>query len=278
MKRKFSVINIFRLCLLACLGVVFAFPFYWMFINSVKPLNEIFVYPPELIPSSINFNSYVEAWNMQDFPRYLLNTIKLLFFNVVLSVGVSAVVAYGFSRFRFKGRDFIFSVVILTMIIPSEILIIPQYLQFNMLGWLNTHLPLIVPQAFGNAFYIFLIRQYLSGIPQDLDEAARLDGCNRMQVFLRVILPLIVPVLVTCALFQFMATWNDYMGPMLFLQTRDKWTMSLGLASLNSEQVYSSVNWGHRMAVSTIYSAIPLGVFLVCQKKLIGGIATTGIK
>lgn len=278
MKKKISVFNIFRWCLLICLGVLFAFPFYWMFVNSVKPLDEIFVYPPELLPSSINFKSYIEAWNMQDFPRYLFNTLKLLLFNVILSVGVSAIVAYGFSRFHFKGRDFIFAVVILTMIIPSEILIIPQYLQFNMLGWLNTHLPLIVPQAFGNAFYIFLIRQYLSGIPRDLDDAARLDGCNRMQVFLKVIVPLIIPVLVTCALFQFMATWNDYMGPMLFLQTRDTWTMSLGLASLNSEQVYSSVNWGHRMAVSTIYSAIPLGVFLLCQKKLIGGIATTGIK
>ena len=122
------------------------------------------------------------------------------------------------------------------------------------------------------------MRQYLSGIPKDLDEASLIDGCGRLRTFFKVILPLLVPVITTCAIFQFMSTWNDYMGPMLFLQTRDTWTMSLGIASLNSEKVYSTVNWGHRMAMSTIFSIIPLFAFLLAQKKLIGGISTTGIK
>ena len=278
MKKKISAFNIFRWILLTVMGVLFAFPFYWMFTTSVKPQDEIFTFPPQLIPTSIQFNSYVEAWAMQDFTLYMLNTFKIMLFNIVLCVGVSAFVAYGFSRFQFRGKNLLFSIVLATMIIPSEILIIPQYLQFNAFQWLNTHYPLIIPQAFGNPFFIFLMRQYLSGIPKDLDEAALIDGCGRLRTFFKVILPLLVPVITTCAIFQFMSTWNDYMGPMLFLQTRDTWTMSLGIASLNSEKVYSTVNRGHRMAMSTIFSIIPLFAFLLAQKKLIGGISTTGIK
>lgn len=278
MKKKITIYQVLRWVILTALGVLFAFPFYWMFTTSVKPQEEIFMFPPRLIPGSIDFSSYAQAWGMQNFPRYLFNTFKIMLFNIVLCVGVSALVAYGFSRFRFKGRNFLFTVLLATMIIPSEILIIPQYLEFNAFHWLNTHLPLIVPQAFGNPFFIFLMRQYLSGIPRELDEAAMIDGCGRLRTFFLVILPQLVPVLTTCMIFQLMSTWNDYMGPMLFLQTRDTWTMSLGIASLNSEGVYSSVNWGHRMAMSTIFSVIPLTAFLLAQKKLIGGISTTGIK
>lgn len=267
-----------RWIVLIILSVVFIFPFYWMFSTSIKMGEDIFAFPPKLIPYPFSFKPYVEAWNMQNFNLYTLNTFKIVLLSIVFAVLSSAIVAYGFSRIRFKGREFLFLLVLATMIIPAEVLIIPQYIEFKYFGWLNSHLPLIVPALFGNAFYIFLIRQYLKGIPFELDEAATIDGCNRLQIFYRILLPLLMPVLSTCIVFQFMGSWNDYMGPLLYLQTRDKWTLSLGIASLNSEQLYSSVNWGHRMAMATVFSLFPLLVFFLAQEKLIGGISTTGIK
>lgn len=274
-RRKAKIV---RIVLLGGLGLLFVFPFYWMFTSSIKPLSEIFAFPPKLIPSSISFESYREAWQMQNFNRYFLNTMFIMVCNIILCVGMSTVIAYGFARFKFKGKNVLFAIVLATMIIPDEILFIPRYILFNKLDWLNTFLPLIVPKAFGDPFFIFLIRQYITGLPRELDEAATIDGCSKIGTFRRIILPLLIPVLTTCIIFQFMNTWNDYMSPLLYLQTRDNWTMSLGLASLNSEQVYSTVNWGHRMAISSIYAALPLLVFLAAQKKLIGGISSTGLK
>lgn len=267
-----------RVIVLLVLSVLFLFPFYWMFTTSIKAPQDMFLFPPKLIPSPITFQAYHEAWAMQNNTQYLLNTIKIACINVVLAILSSTVVAYGFARLRFKGKDVLFMVVLATMILPSEVLIIPQYLEFNAFGWINTHFPLTVPAAFGNPFYIFLIRQYLMGIPYDLDEAALLDGCGRMRILVRILIPLLLPVMATCAIFQFMASWNDYMAPLLYLSTRDTWTLSLGIASMNSEKLYSSVNWGHRMAMSTIFSSVPLLVFFFAQKQLIGGIATTGLK
>ncbi len=273
-----NIWNLLRIILLVLLSIFFLFPFYWMLTTSLKKPEDIFKMPPQLITWPITFKHYYEAWHMQDMTRFLLNTLKIAFFNVTLGVFSSAIVAYGFARIRFKGRNVLFLVVLATMILPGEVLIIPQYLEFNYLGWLNTHLPLIVPAAFGNPFYIFLIRQYLKGIPHELDESALIDGCTRWQILMRILMPLLVPVLTTCAIFQFMASWNDYMPPLMYLSTRDKWTLSLGIAALNSEKLYSSVNWGHRMAMATLFSAAPLLVFFVAQNQLIGGIAITGLK
>ncbi len=278
MKKKLSIVNLVRLFVLILLSLVFIFPFYWMLTTSLKTGENIFAFPPKLIPKPLTFEWYKEAWFMQDFTRYLLNTLIIVVLNVIFSVLSSAIVAYGFARIRFKGRKVLFLIVIATMIIPGEVLILPQYLEFKYLGWLNTHLPLIVPNMFGVPFYIFLINQYLEGISTELDEAAIMDGCNRFQVFQRILLPLLKPVIATCIIFQFMSSWNDYMGPLIYLQTRDKWTMALGIASINSERLYSSVNWGHRMAMSTIFSTIPLLVFFFEQDKLIGGISMSGLK
>ncbi len=278
MKKKITVFSLLRWFVLSVFSVIFLFPFYWMLITSVKTGENIFAFPPQMIPSPVTIRWYIEAWNMQDFNRYLLNTLKIVVLSTVLSCFSSAMVAYGFARIRFAGRRVLFLIVIATMIIPGEVLILPQYLEYKFIGWLNTHLPLIVPNAFGVAFYIFLIHQYLKGISTELDEAAIIDGCNRFQVFQKILLPLLTPVISTCVIFQFMNSWNDYMGPLIYLQTRDKWTMALGIASINSELLYSSVNWGHRMAMSTLFSLLPLLVFFFAQDKLIGGIATSGLK
>ncbi len=267
-----------RIIVLCLFSVLFLFPFYWMLTTSLKMPSEIFKMPPKLLTWPVTFKHYAEAWNMQDTTRFLFNTLKIAFFAVFLGVLSSAVIAYGFARIRFKGRNVLFLLVLATMILPGEVLIIPQYMEFNYLGWLNTHLPLIVPAAFGNPFYIFLIRQYLKGIPTELDESALIDGCSRLQILTRILMPLLIPVLATCTIFQFMASWNDYLPPLMYLSTRDKWTLSLGIAALNSEKLYSSVNWGHRMAMATVFSAVPLVVFFMAQNQLIGGIATTGLK
>lgn len=269
------VMHLFALCSLAG---IFLFPFYWMFTTSIKLGQDVFSYPPKLFGFDVTFKNYAEAWEMQNFSLYLFNTLKIVVFTIAFSVGSSAFVAYGFSRIKFKGKKFFFLLVLATMVMPTEVLIIPQYLEFNRFGWLNTHLPLIVPTMFGNAFFVFLIYQYLKGIPMDLDEAAKIDGCGRLKIFLKIILPLLKPVLATCTIFQFMNSWNDYMGPLIYLQTREHWTMSLGIASMNSEQLYSSVTWGHRMAMSTVFSLFPLTVFFLAQDKLIGGISMSGIK
>lgn len=272
-----------RWAIIIALSIVFIFPLYWMFSTSIKLLTDIFAFPPKLLSFPFSFKAYVEAWTMQNFTLYTLNTLKIVFFNIVLGVGSSAIVAYGFARFRFRGREALFLLVLATLIIPEELLYFAQYLEFRWFGWLNTHLPLIVPSLFGSgkAFFIFLIRQYIKGIPFELDEAATIDGCNKFQVFYKILLPLMVPVLATCAVFQFLFSWNDYMGPLIYIQTREYWTLSLGIASITASPgsaSYSAVNWGHKMAMSTIFSIAPLIVFFLAQKKLIGGIATTGIK
>lgn len=267
-----------RWVILCLLAVLFAFPFFWMFTTSIKQASDIFAFPPKLLPYPFSFKAYPQVWAMQNFSLYLYNTVKIVLFNVILAILSSAFVAYGFARIRFRGREFWFLIVLATMIVPTEVLIIPQYLEFKAFGWLNTHWPLIVPALFANPFYIFLIRQYMRSIPYELDEAAIIDGCGRLSLFWRILFPLLTPALTTCAVFQFMGSWNDYMGPLIYLQTRDQWTLALGIASLNSEQLYSTVNWGHRMAMATIFSLFPLIVFFIAQKKLIGGISTTGIK
>ena len=275
-KNKFY--TLFRLIIIVIIAIMFIFPLWWMFSTSIKLEEDMFVYPPKLFPYPFSFKSYVEAWTMQNFTLYTFNTLKIVLFNIVFGVGASAIVAYGFARFRFRGKQVLFLLVLATMIIPDQLLYFTQYFEFNWFGWINTHLPLIVPSISGKPFYIFLIYQYLRSIPIELDEAAVIDGCNKFQVFYKILLPLLTPVLTTCIVFQFLFSWNDYLGPLIFLQTRDNWTLSLGVASLYSEQVYSIVNWGHRMAMATIFSIAPLIVFFIAQKKLIGGIATTGIK
>lgn len=266
-----------RYLLLIGISAIFLFPFFWMVSTSLKIDSDIFAYPPKLFPSPMKIKNYIEAWNSQNFTLYTFNTIKITGFSILFSVASSALVAFGFARLRFPGRNILFIVVLATMMIPAEVQTIPLYIEFKYLGWINSHLSLIVPKLFGNAFFIFLIRQFMMGIPRELDEAAKLDGCNHFQIFYRIMLPLLVPVLTTCIIFQFLWSWNDFFGPLIFLQTRDTWTFSLGVAAFKNE-VYGRVIWNQMMAIATIYSIIPLLVFFFSQDKLIGGIATTGSK
>ena len=281
MKSKLTNISmrqkIFRYTLLLILSIGFLFPFFWMVSSSVKTDIDIFAYPPKLLPNPVKWRTYLDAWTSQPFNHYTFNTLKITLSSIVFSIFSSAIVAFGFARLEFKGRDKLFFLVLATMMIPSEVLTIPLYVEFKYLDWINTHKALIIPTMFGNAYFIFLIRQFMLGIPKELDEAAKIDGCNNLQIFLKIMLPLLIPVLTTCMIFQFLWSWNDFFGPLIFLQTRDKWTFSLGVAAFKNE-VYGHIVWNQMMAIATIYSIVPLLVFFFSQDKLIGGIATTGSK
>lgn len=276
-RKNEKIYNFIKYVLLVILSIIFMLPFLWMVTSSLKLDVDIFAYPPKLLSIPIQFRTYIDAWKSQNFNLFTFNTIKITVLSTIFSVGSSALVAFGFARLKFPGRKFLFVLVLATMMIPGEVQTIPLYIEFKYLHWINTHLPLIVPKMFGEAFFIFLIRQFMMGIPSELDEAAKLDGCNNFQIFYKIMLPLLVPVLTTCVIFQFLWSWNDFFGPLIYLQTRDKWTFSLGVAAFKN-QVYGHVVWNQMMAIATIYSIVPLLVFFFAQDKLIGGISTTGLK
>ena len=185
-------------------------------------------------------------------------------------------VAYAFARLRFRGRNFLFYLLIITMLIPWQVLMIPQFLMFFKLGWYGTYLPLIVPSFGGSSFFIFLIRQYMRTIPKDLDDAARVDGMNHWQIFFWIILPLSVPALTVCAVFVFLGSWNNLLGPLIYLDTNSKFTVAIGLA--NMAQRAGNAQWNLLMAGNLI-SIIPMIiVYFLLQKQLIGGIASVGLK
>lgn len=275
--RTDRVLSIIKYAILVTLAFFFIFPFYWMVVTSLKTDMDVFKIPPKLLPIPMNLKYYPEVWKLLDFNLYLFNTLKIAVLNVLFSVITSALAAYAFARLKFPKKRLLFNAVIATMILPTEVILIPQYIEFHTLGWTNSPLPLIVPSLFGNAFFIFLIRQYLMGIPYELDEAAIIDGCGRIQIFGRIILPLLTPVLTTCAVFMFMWSWNDLLGPLIYLNTKNHWTLTVGIASLNGA-LYSTVKWGHKMAMASLFSLFPLVVFFLTQKKLVGGIAATGLK
>ena len=247
-----------------------------MLITAIKPEAEIVLFPPKLFPWPINFKIFGDAWTAKNFSLFLLNTLKIAFFNVIFVTISSSLVAFGFARMQFPGKNILFIILLATMMIPYEVQIIPLYIGYKYIGWLNTHLPLIVPSLFSTAYFVFFMRQYMMGIPIDLDEAATIDGCGPFQIWYRIILPLIKPVLASCIIFQFLWCWNDFFGPLIFLQTPDKWTFILGISALKGDRVY--IPWNKMMAITTLFSIPPLIVFFLAQDKLIGGLATTGLK
>ena len=247
--------------LLALSGFILL-PVGWMLTAALKPdLAPVFTVDPEWFPSEFwewdNFRRVL----VDTFPffRYMLNTTLLVVVNIVLVLISCSLVGFAFARFRFRGSRFLFYVLIVTMLIPWQALIVPQFLLFVKLGWYGTYLPLIVPQLTWMAFFIFLIRQYMRTIPRDLDDAARVDGLNTWQIFWRIILPLSTPVLTVCAVFTFIFRWNDLLGPLLYLDDDSEFTVAIGLANL----------------VTILPTVI---VYFFVQKKLIGGIASVGLK
>ena len=265
------------LTLLVIFGIAFLAPFLWMVSTSLKPLNETMSLPPRWFPSTVEWHNYRDAINaMGYFWRYAGNSLFLCVMNVIGTVSSSALAAYGFSRLNWKGRDKVFLVLLATMMIPFPVIMVPIFSLFKTLGWIGSFKPLWVPSFFAGAFNVFLLRQFFLTIPTDISEAARIDGCSELQIFWKIILPLSRPALLVVALFQFMFTWNDFLGPLIFLTEQKDYTLALGLQSFQSQN--GGTAWHQLMAASTMVVLPVIALFFFAQKSFIEGIASTGSK
>jgi len=261
------------------LGVVMIYPLLWLVASSFKDSSEIFTRAGSLIPEKFTWDNYRIGWagfGGVTFATFFLNSFTIAVASTVGAVASSAVVAYGFARIPFAGRRFWFVCMLLTLMLPVQVQIIPQYIVFSSLGWVNTFLPLVVPKFFGQAFFIFLMMQFIRGLPRELDEAAEIDGCSQIGIFWRITLPLITPALITSALFSFYWTWEDFFGPLLYLNDPRLFTVSLALR--NFADPSSATNWGAIFAMSTLSLLPAFILFLLFQRYLVQGISTTGLK
>ncbi|MCC5785257.1 MAG: carbohydrate ABC transporter permease [Phycisphaerales bacterium] len=270
--------------MLILVSLVFAAPLIWMVSTSLKPAEETLSTELRLLPSEpakipeYAVRHYTEAWTdpIVDFPLYLRNTLIVAALSVSGVVVSSTIAAYGFARLRFRGRKICFVVVLATMMIPFPVLMAPLYVIFKELGWIGSFRPLWVPAWFGHAFSIFLLRQYFMTIPKELDEAARIDGCGHIGIFTRIILPLSRPAIAVVALFYFIFVWNDFLGPLIFLQHRDQFTLALGLQAYQSQA--GATSWNLLMAASVMVILPVLVLFFLTQRTFVEGIATQGLK
>jgi len=261
--------------LLVFFSLLFLMPFFWLVTTALKSPDELYLFPPKWLPSTFHWENFANAWTSQPFNTFLANSLIVTVLGNIGSLISSSIVAYGFARFQFKGRDFLFVVVLATMMIPWDVTMIPLYMEFNFLGWINTLKPLIVPAWFGSAFYIFLLRQFILTIPRELDEAAKMDGAGELKIFIRIIVPLMLPALILVSVFNMLATWNDYLGPLIFLNDASQYTLTLGLAQFKG---MFDVDMESVMAVTAIICLPPLLVFFVAQRYMVEEIARTGIK
>lgn len=266
-------------------AVVSMFPFVWTVMSSGKTIAELYRYPPTFWPESPQFiANYIEVWNTVPFGRWLLNSFWVTFWALVGGTLSAAIVAYGFSRFRFPGRDLFFFITLSTMMLPAEVTLIPTYLLFKQFDWIDTYHPLIVPAWFGGgAFNIFLMRQFMMSIPFDLDEAAKIDGASSWRILWQIILPLAKPALATLATLGFIGNWNNFLGPLIFLNSEEKYTVVVGLRYLQSAVAGGSAvvsrPQDHLLMGAALMVALPcLILFFVGQKYFVQGIVTTGIK
>ena len=270
-------LNLLVFAVLVLAGIAFLAPFAWMISTSLKPLGETMTLPPRWIPSIIQWRNYPDAIAaMGDFWRYTGNTVFLCVMTVTGTVASSALAAYGFSRIEWRGRDTVFLVLLATMMIPFPVIMVPIYSLFKSLGWIGGFKPLWVPSFLAGAFNVFLLRQFFLTLPKDMSEAARIDGCSEFQIFFRIILPLSKSALLVVALFQFMATWNDFLGPLIFLTEQKHFTLALGLQSFQSQN--GGTAWHQLMAASTLVVLPVMVVFFFTQRAFVEGIASTGGK
>lgn len=263
----------------ASLGYVMLYPILWLFASSFKGRAEIWTNVSSLIPQQFTLENYINGWRGFGgitFTTFYLNSFFYAGVGTLLAVAASAVVAYGFARISFTGRRFWFACMLSTLMLPVQVQIIPQYIVFSQLGWINTFYPLLLPRFGGQAFFIFMIMQFIRGIPRDLDEAAEMDGCGKGGIFFRIILPQITPALITAAIFSFYWTWEDFLSPLIYLNAPRLYTVSLALRAFADPS--GTTDWGAIFAMSSL-SLVPVFViFILFQRFLVEGISTTGLK
>lgn len=251
-------------------------PFIWLVRSSLMGPGQIFTSPPEWIPRPFTWENYTDSLTVIPFARYFLNTMKIELFTVVGTVITSACAGYSFARLRWPGRDLIFGILLTGLMLPYAVTLIPTFIFWQKLGAINTYIPLTVPAWFGGgAFNIFLLRQFFRTIPRDLDEAAYLDGASPFRVLWEIVLPLSRPALIVVAIFTFIGVWNDFLGPLIYLNDDDKFTLALALASFKG--IYNA-QWGYLMAASTAVILPIVVLFFLAQRYFVTGITLTGIK
>jgi multiple sugar transport system permease protein len=263
---------------LIVLSLVMIYPLIWLVVSSLRP-NELIFRDPSIILQDLTFDNYVTGWDAlrHPFTLYLVNTGILVLGAILGNLISCSMAAYAFARLQFRGRVLFFSIMLATIMLPIHVIIVPQYVIFSQLGWVNTFLPLLVPKFLATeAFFVFLMVQFIRSLPKELDEAARIDGAGHLRIFLQVLLPLMVPALATTAIFTFIWTWSDFFGQLIYLTSQENFTVSLALRQFLDSS--SSSNFGGMFAMSVV-SLLPLFLaFLLGQRYLVKGIATTGIK
>jgi multiple sugar transport system permease protein len=276
------VVEILKYILLFVLTITYVLPFFWMFTSALKNDSQVYVVPPIWFPNPAFWENFLNAWKSQPFNLYLFNTVFLyaipVTFGMVLS---SSIVAYGFSRLRWKGRDTLFYLCLATMMVPFQVQMVPLFIIFKHLGWIDSFRPLVIPAFFGGPFYIFMLRQFFMTLPIELSEAARIDGATELGILFRIILPLSRPALTVVALFSFIDAWNDYLGPMIYVHNNLKLVLALGVENMRRTMMFNSTisnAYPYLMAVSTIIVLPILILFFFGQKTFIEGISMTGIK
>ena len=275
-------IEILKYVLLIGLSFLFLLPLLWMLTSAFKNDDQVFRIPPVWIPSPAIPENFVNAWGKYPFTQFAINTIfKYAIPSAILTTVSSAIVAYGFSRLRWPGRELLFGLCLATVMIPAQVMLVPLFITYKNLGWLNTYLPLVVPALFGSPWNIFLLRQFFMTIPQELSDAARIDGANEFRILFRIIFPLAVPPLIVVALFSFLAAWNDYLGPLVFINKQDQFPLALGVGLLRralGETGSTAQVYPHLMAVSTLVTVPIIVLYFLAQRRFIEGITTTGMK
>jgi ABC-type glycerol-3-phosphate transport system permease component len=276
-KQKTFIAHFFLHIVLIALSFVFLFPFLWMLFTALKTPQELLQGTQAFFPEDPQWSNFITAVQAIPFFLYLKNSLIIVILVMIGTIISATTAAYAFAKLQWKGRDKWFIVMLATLMIPIQVILIPTYILYAKIGWLGTRLPLIVPAFFGGgaAFYIFLLRQFFKGIPKELSESAIIDGANHFQIFVKIMLPLTKPALITVALFTFMATWNDYFGPLIFLSNPEHWTLALGLRAF---QTQFGGRFDLMMAAAILIMLPTLIIFFMAQKSFIEGITFTGIK
>ena len=275
--RKFGA-QVFYYLLVSLIGLLFFIPWIWLISTSLKPPEQIIEIPPRLIPNPMMWINYWYGVTFINFPRYLANTLIISGIVVLGRILSCTLVAYALAHVNWPGRNILFWTVLATLMLPGTVTIIPLFIIFSRLGWVNSFLPLTAPAFFGDAFFIFLMRQFFMTIPRELIDAARLDGASHFNIYWRIIMPLAKPALATLIAFTFIWTYTDFQGPLIYLKNRDLWTLSLGMQGYIQRYGATGTALGAMMAAATLYTLPMIILFFAAQKTFIRGIVTTGFK
>ncbi|RAV22302.1 carbohydrate ABC transporter permease [Paenibacillus contaminans] len=277
---KIKVNRYIQYIFLILFGIIIVYPLIWLFLASFKTNEEIFGVANSFLPANFSWRAYIDGWKGSGqftYGDFFINTFKLVIPTVLFTVASSILVGYGFARFKFPFKNILFAIMISTLMLPNAVIIIPRYILFKKLGWLDSYYPFIVPAIFAcYPFFVFLMVQFFRGLPKDLDESAHLDGCNSFKILTKILLPLCKPAVFSVALFQFIWTWNDFFNSLIFINSIKKYTLMLGLRmSLDAQ---AAVNWDQIMAMAIVTIVPSIVLFFFSQKYFVEGIATTGLK